>query len=169
MPGSSVLAIIPPAEVVEAVVRIQQAVGVYDTTWPHVTVKNQTGLEADDWVVAVDAAVGRTPRFDIALTGVEWFGDGIVHLAVDGPVATLHRAIVEAVGGLVTEYEGDDYVPHLTVAADFLGATPEQRRLAADLAACQPWPTFTVEAVTELHRDADDQPYRPVRGFLLSP
>ncbi|MFB6088027.1 MAG: 2'-5' RNA ligase family protein [Haloarculaceae archaeon] len=79
---------------------------------------------------ARDALTG-TPPFTARVTGLDWFADvprgasPVVYLAVESPaLERLHARLCE-VFDPVEGIEGDDYVPHVTVAR---GGSPERAR-----------------------------------------
>lgn len=75
------------------------------------------------------------PAFDARISGIDYFdrparGDGpVVYLAVDSPgLRSLHRRLASEFGA-VPDVEGDDYVPHVTLAR---GGNRETARRLAD-------------------------------------
>ena len=168
---ASVLAIVPPDQVVDRVVALRRAAGLATPVLPHVTVKAQPNLDASGaWRPALRAALAEMASFDLTVGPVGWFGGGIVYLAVSHEVLGVHRAVLSAVEAVAEgerfEYEGDAFVPHLTVGADFAGDTPEQLRHIADTAA---WEScrFRVTEVVEFHRRGQGAKYRPLASFPL--
>ena len=133
----------------------------------------QPNLEAPElWRPAVRQAIQELPPFDITLGPVDWFGDGIVFLAVSDEIRDLHRLVLEAVESVVRgerfEYEGDAYVPHLTLGADFVGETNDQLLPIAAAARAQAWAPFRVHEVVEFRRQRPDQDYVPVDAYPLA-
>ena len=171
--AASFLAVVPPSEIVDEIVRIRHAVGLATPVAPHVTVKAQPNLESPElWRPAVRQAIDELPSFDIALGPVDWFGDGIVFLAVSDEILGLHRLVLEAVESVVRaerfEYEGDAYVPHLTLGADFVGETKDQLRPIAAAAQERAWAPFPVHEVVEFRRPRPGQDYVPVDAYPLA-
>jgi 2'-5' RNA ligase len=139
----------------------------------HVTVKAQPNLEVPDlWRPAVRAALATAAPFDVALGPVRWFGDGIAFLAVGDSMVALHRLLLDAVETIADgerfEYEGPDFVPHLTLGAEFAGDSPGQLQGIAARAAALCWETFTVTEVVEFRREAGAAEYTPVGSYSLS-
>jgi 2'-5' RNA ligase len=170
--AASFLAVVPPDSVGSEIVELQRRAGVDVDVVPHVTVKAQPGLEHPDrWRPRVRAALAEIEPFEISLLGVSWFGSGIVYLAVSSPIVELHRVVLAAVESVSTtpgfEYEGNAYVPHLTIAADFAGATPDQLRSVSELAGARQWAGFTVDAVHELRRSSPTERYLIVERVPL--
>lgn len=67
-------------------------------------------------------ALAGTPAFEARIGGIDYFADPprgpgpVVYLTVESPeLHRVHRRLVEAFGA-VEELEGDDYVPHVTLA-----------------------------------------------------
>jgi 2'-5' RNA ligase len=76
-----------------------------------------------------------SPAFEVRLSGIDYFerpvnGTGpVVYLAVESPgLYDLHDRLVSAFGA-VAELEGDEYVPHVTLARG--GSVADAERLAA--------------------------------------
>jgi len=83
----------------------------------------------------VRRVVADAPAFEAEITGLDYFADPpdgsapVVYLAVESPgLCRLHRRLVDRFGA-VDALEGDDYVPHVTLARD--GSEADARRLAA--------------------------------------
>jgi len=170
--AASFLAVIPPEAHVDEIVRIRRAVGLDTPVVPHVTIKAQPNLELPElWRPAVREAIDAVPPFRVALGPVDWFGDGIVFLGVSDEILCLHRLVVDAIESVVVgerfEYDGDDYVPHLTLGADFVGETADQLRLIADAAGGKAWEPFRVHEVVEFRRERRGQKYAPVAVYPL--
>lgn len=170
---ASFLAILPPTEVVVRVQDLQAAVGVDASTIPHITVKAQPGLEDPaKWRDAVAETVAKLVPITVDLPGVGWFGDGIVFLTVSDSVRRVHRYVLAAVEDVNPtaarfEYDGPGYEPHLTLAATFAGARPNQLHDIAEAAAELVWPSFVAHEVVELRRTGRDRGYRPVRSYPM--
>lgn len=168
---ASFLAVVPPDPIAEEIAQVQRSLGLDTTVPPHVTVKSQSALhDVGRWRPSVEAAVGRQTPFDLELGGVGWFGTGIVFLKVGAAVLDLHRVVLDAVEGAVDderfEYDGDGYEPHLTLAADFAGASDEQLADAARRFEGRRF-DFRVESVIEFRRTSRGEVYRPVSSFRL--
>jgi 2'-5' RNA ligase len=169
---ASFLAIVPPREIADVIQDLQRRIGVDTSVLPHVTVKAQPGLSLDgSWRHAVADALARRGRAHLSFTAVDWFGSGIVYLAVSDAATELHWTILHAVESVVRgdrfEYDGDAYVPHLTLGAEFAGATGHQLDALAADAIPFVGQEFLVDSVVEFHRSARDAVYVPVRRFAL--
>ena len=82
----------------------------------------------------VRTALAGAPAFELQVTGIDYFahpplGEGpVVYLAVESPgLRRVHDRLV-AEFSVVEEFEGDDYVPHVTLARG--GDVEAARRLA---------------------------------------
>jgi 2'-5' RNA ligase len=169
--AASFLAVVPPDPIAREIVELQRVVGVDTSVPPHVTVKSQPALAGvERWRPSVEAAVKDLTAFDVTLGGVGWFGTGIVFLQVSRSIVDLHRVVLEAVERVVDderfEYDGDGYEPHLTLGAEFAGATAAQLSELARLFAGRRF-SFTVKSVLEFRRTERSGLYRPVTEFLL--
>lgn len=170
--AASFIAVVPPEPIASDIDRLRRTVGLDTAVLPHVTVKAQPNLGLPAlWRPAVRDALAAVAPFDVTLGDVDWFGDGIVFLHVSDAVARLHRVVLDAIEAVVQgdrfEYEGDTYVPHLTLGAAFVGETPEQLRQIAEAASGRPWPSFQVHDVLEFRREGRDQEYMPVSTYAL--
>jgi 2'-5' RNA ligase len=168
--SASFLAVVPAQEILDAIVGLRRAVGLETSVTPHVTVKAQPMLGAPDvWRPAVRKVTQATAPFRLALGDVRWFGEGIVYLSVGVEILGLHRALLEAVESVVDgdrfEYEGEGYVPHLTLGAEFAGETPRLLRQIGKDAARVPWPSFLVQEVVEFRREHREQRYLPIATY----
>ncbi len=96
---------------------------------------------------------------------------GIVYLEVSGPIVQLHwtvlRAVESAGAGERFEYDGESYVPHLTLGAEFAGASVEQLKAIASGARDLCGVCFTVGEVVEFHRSSATGAYIPTTRFPL--
>jgi 2'-5' RNA ligase len=166
------LAVVPPPAVVDEIVRIRKVAGLDTSVVPHVTIKAQPNLESPAaWQPVVRDAIAATAPFDLTLGRVGWFGDGIVFLSVSEQIVGLHRVVLEAVESVVHgarfEYEGDAFVPHLTLGATFVGETKRQLRHIANAASGKTWASFRVRSVVEFRRDRRGQEYAPAATYPL--
>ena len=66
------------------------------------------------------------------------------------------------------EYDGNGYVPHLTLGATFAGATAKQLLELEREAGAFIGGSFGVSAVFEFHRATPTDPYRPLNEFQLT-
>lgn len=100
-------------------------------TEPHITVKAQGGLTEDlAWVRHVCSAID---PFAVTLEEPRGFGETVVYLNVYAPgLMTVHKRLVEtmslSVETLQHYFEGDLYVPHLTLGQSAWGMTQGELR-----------------------------------------
>lgn len=170
--AASFIAVVPPEPITSDILRLRRAAGLDTAVFPHVTVKAQPNLGSPGlWRPAVRDALAAIAPFDVTLGDVDWFGDGIVFLSVSDEVVRLHRVVLDAIEAVVQgnrfEYEGDTYVPHLTLGAAFVGETREQLRQLAEAACGRQWPSFRVHEVVEFRRERRDEGYMPVSTYAL--
>ena len=170
--AASFLAVVPPASISREITGLRRGLGLDTAVLPHVTVKAQPNLGSPAlWRPAVRDALKGVAPFSITLGDVDWFGDGIVFLKVSDEVVPLHRVVLAAVETAVQgdrfEYEGDAYVPHLTLGATFLGERPAQLRRIAVAASGRHWPAFRVQGIVEFRRERRDQQYMPITTYAL--
>jgi 2'-5' RNA ligase len=171
--SASFLAVVPPTAIITEIQQLQTAAGLDTAVLPHITVKAQPGLqEPTRWTAAVRRAVAAVRPFPIQLGPIDWFGREILFLKVRAEeVDHLHSTILEALArvGLTErfEYDGDAFVPHLTLGAVFAGATRLQLETVARAADARVWRSFAVDTVVEFHRGARDELYEPRDQFVL--
>jgi 2'-5' RNA ligase len=126
--SASFLAIVPPIAQVEVIQSVQRKCGIETDVSPHITVKAQPGLQRpDSWRKALRLALLAVRPFQLALGPVGWFGSEILYLSVAGEaVVDLHRRILDCLeqAGVNErfEYDGEEFVPHLTVGAPWVTA-----------------------------------------------
>ncbi len=171
--AATFLAIRPPADVSDTLLAVQRRCGLSVDTAPHITVKAQPGLnDPENWLPAVAAGLSAHQRFEASLGAPRWFGAGIVYLSVAGDaILTLHRLILSCLADAGIherfEYDGDEYVPHLTVGATFAGARPEQLHAIADELAALSFPPFSVETIWAFHRADHNVAYTPTHQIPI--
>lgn len=106
----------------------------HGTTEPHVTVKAQGGLTEDlRWLVAVREVCSTTDPIPVETQGPAVFGASVVYLRVSSVgLRNFHHRLVEAVSPsfetLQQYFEGDLYVPHLTLGQSAWGLTDTELR-----------------------------------------
>lgn len=170
--AASFMAVVPPERITSDIVRLRRSVGLDTAFLPHVTVKAQPNLEVPElWRPVVRDALAAVAPFQVTLGDVGWFGDGIVFLNVSDEVVRVHRVLLDTIETVIEgqrfEYEGDRYVPHLTLGAAFVGETREQLRQLAEIARGIRWPAFRVHEVIEFRRRRRDEKYKPVSTYAL--
>ena len=171
--SASFLAIVPPIEHVGAIESAQRTCWVQTDISPHVTVKAQPGLrQPEAWREPLDVALQTVRPFEIELGPVGWFGREILYMSVAGSaVVDLHWLILGCLerAGIEErfEYDGETFVPHLTVGAPWV--TADDRRLDDLQTALEllELPPFTVTEIIEFHRSGFAEPYRPLGAFRL--
>ncbi|AGN01515.1 phosphoesterase HXTX [Salinarchaeum sp. Harcht-Bsk1] len=96
------------------------------------------------------------PAFEVAVTGIDYFEtptdgtDPVVYLTVESPgLLQVHKTLVEAFGAL-PGLEGDEYVPHVTLARD--GEIADAERLAEREIEPVTWTVSELE-FTDAHHD----------------
>lgn len=172
--SASFLAIVPPIGHVEAIESVQRKICIQTDVSPHITVKAQPGLQRPElWREPLAVALRMVSPFELELGPVGWFGREILYLSVVGEtVVDLHWRILDCLeqAGVDErfEYDGDEFVPHLTVGAPWV--TADDRRLDGlqDAIELLELPPFTVAEIIEFHRSGAAERYRPLGAFQLS-
>lgn len=126
-----------------------------DLVEPHITLKAQGGLSADEnWLEEVKEAAAEFPAFPIQLGEPRFFGEDILYLSMDSPqLKELHETLVKAVGAtpeqIAQYFELDQFVAHLTLAKTAYGLSKEELKemAAAAIEALTPYPPFTVDSI----------------------
>ena len=116
-----------PGAVLALVERLRPTLGGFETVRERPTlVAKRLGRPGPDEAAALESevrlALAGAPAFEVRVAGVGSFVEPpagpapVVYLAVESPgLSDLHRRLVEAFGA-VEGLEGDDYVPHVTLA-----------------------------------------------------
>ena len=116
------IGIVPPVDVKEKIIRLQNTFSDRPAIEPHITVKSLSGLTADKvWIPKVEEYIKRQHLFPIKLGDTNWFDEAVLFLSVASPkIHLLHKGLLEIVDPgpeLRREhFEGQYYVPHLTLA-----------------------------------------------------
>ena len=172
-PSASFLAIVPPIGHIEAIESTQRKCGIKTDVSPHVTVKAQPGLQRPElWRGPLAVALRMLRPLALKFGPVGWFGHEILYLSVVGEmVVDLHWRILDCLeqAGVDEpfEYDGEEFVPHLTVGAPWVSADDsplDELEAAVELLELPP---FTVTEITEFHRSGLGEPYRPLGAFKL--
>lgn len=127
-----------------------------DVVEPHITLKAQGGLTADEkWLPKVKEVCSLFPSFQLTLDKPMFFSDDILYLSVasSNKLVSLHKNIVRTVSpsnDLLKKYfELDEFVPHMTLSKTNYGLYRNDLRDMAELAerVLTPFPTFEVNFV----------------------
>lgn len=173
------IAVVPPASVSE---RIVSFIGAHSkgrsplAAEPHITVKAQGGLTDDlIWLPKIERCVAGYRPFEIALHRAATFGGEVVYLK-PGPLSVLrelHRLLLRAIQPSETEmaryFEGDAYVPHVTLFLRMQGFSAAEMgvlKQEAERVFAEPM-TFVVSSLVIFRQTDDGYTYLPWRevGF----
>lgn len=165
------LALVPPAEIGDRILQLMHdhELSGFD---PHITVKAQVGLaDPDRWLPAVEQYLSQLAPLTLRLGQPGWFGEEVLFLTVEGDVRRIHTAVLDALdaAGIPErwEYDGAEFDPHLTLGAEWAGATRQQLRNIAVEAAAWNLKPFVAERVNAFQRAGWANPYLPWREFRL--
>ena len=173
MTPSLLLALLPPPELSERLLRFRDGHGVRDAAAvPHITVKARSGLDGSAGEVARAVAERQSP-VRVEVGGPRLFPNGsALYLAVRSPEAVrLHLALLGALNPARRfGYEGPQMTPHLTLALARRGiALPElladAQKEFADLA--RESFVFTAHTLTLMGKPRPGGVYAPVEAFPL--
>lgn len=152
-----------------------------DMVEPHITLKAQGGLTADEsWLEGVKRAASEFPAFRIQMGEPRFFGEDILYLSVDSPeLEQLHRVLVETVGitpeHIDQYFEMDQFLAHMTLAKTAYGLSRDELREMAAAAAQQltPNPAFEVESIRVYRKAASQDGYAayldlPLKSKVMS-
>jgi 2'-5' RNA ligase len=122
---------------------------------PHITLKAQGGLTADEqWINQVEKVCSNFPAFNIDIDNPKFFGDEIIYLsAYSRELIELHEQLVQVISpseDLIKKYfELEDFVPHMTLAKTYYGLSKEDLNDMAKMAEeeLSPYPTFEVNFI----------------------
>ncbi|MFC3210233.1 2'-5' RNA ligase family protein [Planomicrobium okeanokoites] len=161
------IGIVPPESELEKLKEFRKqwpANRIDDLVEPHITLKAQGGLSADEgWLENVKAAAADFPAFRVQLAEPRFFGEDVLYLSMDSPeVNELHSVLVEAVGSnpeqIAQYFELDQFVAHLTLAKTSHGVSQEELKKMAAAASQElaPYPDFQVDSI-RIYRMQDEQ------------
>lgn len=133
-----------------------------DLVEPHITLKAQGGLSADEsWLENIKEAAAEFPAFPVQLGEPRFFDEDILYLSMDSPeLQELHETLVKAAGAtpehIEQYFELDLFVAHLTLAKTAYGLSREELKEMAAAASKElaPYPAFMVESI-RIYRKAD--------------
>lgn len=125
------IGIVPPVEYRECIRHFRERwkSARHVTTEPHITVKAQGGLTYDlVWVDAVRHVCSAMDPFGVTFAEPRAFGETVVYLDVNAPrLRAVHERLVDCLllspETLQPYFEGDSYVPHLTLGQSSWGMT----------------------------------------------
>ena len=175
--SASFLAIVPPRPIAEAIRRAEARFEISPAVPPHVTVKAQPGLQDPTlWREPVRQLLVSIDPIAMKLGPPRWFGTDLLYLSIEGHgVVDLHRRILECLEAAGVEecfeYEGDEYVPHLTIGAPWAtadGISGGLDELPVHLEQLPSEP-FVVTEVIEIRRSKADGAYSEAHRFSLRP
>ncbi|BCB03535.1 2'-5' RNA ligase family protein [Bacillus sp. KH172YL63] len=167
------IGIVPPPEYLERIEQFQGKWIAKPGVEPHITLKAQGGLTPDEkWMEAVQRVCEGFTPFPASLEEPKYFGDTILYLSVNSNnLHRLHQKIVQAISPTEEEiqqyFEGNDFVPHLTLGKEHYGRNitdglshqqlKEMENAAPlDLA---PYPEFEVNFIRVYVLNLDKQKY----------
>lgn len=128
---------------------------------PHITLKAQGGLTSDEkWVAKVCNVCERVKPFQVSLDEPKYFGDNILYLSViSNGLIHLHQEVLQEIAPpkhLIKQYfEGDEYVPHLTLGTEYVSNDLKNGLSTIDLNEMEklsneilsPFPSFEVDFI----------------------
>lgn len=146
-----------------------------DLVEPHITLKAQGGLNADEsWLKNVKEAAAEFPAFPIQLGEPCFFGEDILYLSMDSPeLQALHKILVKAVGAtpeqIAQYFELDYFVAHLTLAKTAYGLSKEELKemAAAAREKLAPYPAFTVDSIRVYRKLSEQEGYSKYMDISL--
>jgi 2'-5' RNA ligase len=116
------IGITPPDDLKGRITRFQGGFSYTKVVEPHITIKTQSGLTADQaWLKPVETYLRQQPPFYVQLGVPQWFSDDVLYLSVRSEGA--HK-VRDGLLDLINPdaklrhkyYEDQPYVPHLTLA-----------------------------------------------------
>jgi 2'-5' RNA ligase len=115
------LGVVPPENIYRPVIKLQRQFG-DNRIEPHITVKGPGGIpENRKWIEPLKKIINDHPPLKIKISGTAFFGYDVLFLTViSNDVIALHNKLVKFFNPddhLLKEFfEGNYFVPHLTVA-----------------------------------------------------
>lgn len=126
-----------------------------DAVEPHLTLKAQGGLNPDKkWINELINVCERFSSFNVSISEPNFFGEDILYLrTASSELFKLHNKLLHAVSpseDLIKKYfEGEDFIPHITLGKTYYGLSKKELKDMKDLAEKElsPYPTFKVSYI----------------------
>lgn len=175
------IGIVPPEGYLKRIQHFQNKWNEHTGVEPHITLKAQGGLTADrEWVEKVKEVCSKSTPFQLTLEGPAYFGDIVLYLQVRShELIELHHQLVRAVSPsneMIKQYfEGEDFVPHLTLAKETYSGGISKGVSRSDLKEMEKkakeeltsYPTFDVTFIRIYELNADERKYEPLLDVPL--
>lgn len=167
------IGIVPPQQYLKRIQHFQSKWIKVSGVEPHITLKAQGGLTPDkEWIEKVERVSEKCKPFELSLDAPAYFGDNILYLSVhSNRLHDLHKEIVAAISPsdhLIEQYfEGDAFVPHLTLGKEQYGGnistglTKQQLKEMKQTAEEEltPYPEFEVTFIRIYERSDEEKRY----------
>ncbi|WP_457962504.1 2'-5' RNA ligase family protein [Arthrobacter sp. D1-29] len=156
------IAVIPPSRVSDTL----REVGNYLMVGPHITVKAQPGLNAEDkpkWMGRLRQSLVHFGEVKVQLGSLASFGGSVAYLEVDSPrIYDLYDALLTSINPAPEDaeryFELDGWTPHLTLEQ---GRSIDFDKLRAAVDRLGRVSAFTVDTLWVCRQDHPGQPYYP--------
>lgn len=168
------IGIVPPAEISEVVVNIQQRFG-DNRLEPHITLRPPvTVINEPEWLNMIEETCRSFSPIPVALTGTGHFGKGVLFIDVKSPdLAKLHYSILEVLMPFEppeTRQQKKSFNPHLTLGRLWCGFTQqhfvEMKKLADKYLSAQPI-SFIATFVRIYYKPHGQSRYQTLRNIPL--
>lgn len=168
------IGIVPPKEIYEKVLAIQQSFG-NNRIEPHITIRPPVKpVEVDQWLKVIKDTIQTFPAFTIKLTGTGKFSTKVLYIDVQAEaLQQLHKTLLKK----ITPFEGNAnleerlYHPHLTLGRKWCGFTDSDfvsMQQLADEWLANNKNTFITKMVRIYIKTNSTEPYRCFADIALS-
>lgn len=175
------IGIVPPEDYLSRIEEFQSKWIERSGVEPHVTLKAQGGLSADrEWIEKVKDVCVNVKPFQMTLDRPAYFGDSVLYLQVRSEeLVELHHRLVEVISPpndvVKTYFEGDEFVPHLTLGKEEYGGGISKGVSKQDLKEMEqqvqenltPYPTFEVDFIRIYELNKSERKYEKLQDIAL--
>ncbi|WP_377890167.1 2'-5' RNA ligase family protein [Alkalihalobacillus sp. R86527] len=175
------IGIVPPEDYLKRIEEFQGKWNERTGVEPHVTLKAQGGLSANqEWIEKVKEVCKTVKAFQMTLDRPAYFGDSVLYLPVrSDELVELHHLLVETISPpnhLIKQYfERDDFVPHLTLGKEKYGGGISNGVSKEDLKEMEnqarielaPYPTCEVTFIRIYELNVAEQKYEKLLDVSL--
>lgn len=169
------IGILPPEKIYNDINHLQKLFfkGIVE---PHITIKAQGGLTEDKiWVEKVKRVAKNTRPFKVSLSDIKFFGDNVLYISVvSKEICNVHNKLVDIIAPsdlLIEQYfEGQFYIPHLTIAENTNKLSNDDLCKLKDLSRkilLDNEKEFTVDRFRIYHQENKGEHYRVLRDLTL--
>ncbi|MCA0987439.1 2'-5' RNA ligase family protein [Guptibacillus algicola] len=175
------IGIVPPEDYLSRIEEFQSKWIERSGVEPHVTLKAQGGLSANrEWIEKVEDVCANVRPFQVTLDHPAYFGESVLYLQVQSEeLVELHHRLVEVISpsnDLIKQYfEGEEFIPHLTLGKEEYGGGISKGVSKQDLKEMEqqaegnltPYPSFEVDFIRIYELNVSERKYEKLQDLAL--